>query len=155
MAPHSAGGNCKRLRKDNAVTCGIWQALVNRGLWVASFKCGPITLIRCSIQISSVPKAETRILFSLMNRCYEASFSRIQQILMWQSLKALWDTMTVCGKAARSRVGCLCDQLACCAGCKLQGHVHICIGCIERLSGVYWAFLYCRRYFQQHLTTDL
>ena len=35
-------GRCQRKRK-NLITCGLLQALVNRGLKVASFKCGRIT----------------------------------------------------------------------------------------------------------------
>lgn len=38
--PGSIGGGEQRLRKTT-VTCGILQALVNRGLRVGAFKCGP------------------------------------------------------------------------------------------------------------------
>lgn len=41
-APSSGSGK-------TMVTCGILQALKDRGLEVASFKCGPDYMIRCSI----------------------------------------------------------------------------------------------------------
>lgn len=30
------------------ITCGLLEALVERGLKTTSFKCGPVTSIRCS-----------------------------------------------------------------------------------------------------------
>ena len=66
------------------ITCGLLQALVNRKMKVASFKCGPDYMIPCFIPESSGRNPEIWIPFLQMPRQPDTCLEKMQQTAILQ-----------------------------------------------------------------------